>query len=140
MDKILKMRQAGVLFNRTATGNGEKENDMQNPKDEIQHLLEKAEEYIKTRKDLLKLKLVSKASDAISSVIAKVITIVFFLFFFVILNIGLSILIGEWLGKVYLGFFVVAGFYLIVGIIINSSGEKLIKRSVANNLIKKFIK
>ena len=134
------MRQAGVLLSKTASGNGEKENDMQNPKDEIQHLLEKAEEYIKTRKDLLKLRLLSKASDIISSVIAKTITIFFFLFFFIILNIGLSILIGEWMGKIYLGFFVIAGLYMLLGIIINSAGDKWIKRPVANNLIKKFIK
>ena len=134
------MRQAEVLLNRMESGNGEKEKDMQNPKDEIQQLLEKAEDYFKTRKDLLKLKFVSKASDVISSIIAKTITIVAFLFFFTILNIGLAIFIGEWVGKIYLGFFIVAGFYLLLGIIINAAGDKWIKRPVANNLIKKFIK
>ena len=134
------MRQAEVLLNRIESGNGEKEKDMQNPKDEIQQLLEKAEDYFKTRKDLLKLKFVSKASDAISSVIAKTVTLVFFLFFFTILNIGLAIFIGEWVGKIYLGFFIVAGFYLLLVIIINAAGDKWIKRPVANNLIKKFIK
>ena len=122
------------------TGNDEKDKNMISPKDEIQNFLEKAEEYFKTRKDLLKLRLVSKASDVISSIIAKTITIVLLLFFFTILNIGLAILIGEWLGKIYLGFFIVAGFYLVLGIIINSVGNKWIKRPIANNLIKKFIK
>ena len=122
------------------TGNDEKDKNMISPKDEIQNFLEKAEEYFKTRKDLLKLRLVSKASDVISSIIAKTITIVLLLFFFTILNIGLAILIGEWLGKIYLGFFIVAGFYLVLGIIINSVGNKWIKGPVANNLIKKFIK
>ena len=134
------MRQAEVFLNRLDTGKDEKDKNMSNPKDEIQNLLEKAEEYFKTRKDLWKLKLVSNASDVISSIIAKTITIVSLLFFFTILNIGLAILIGKWLGKMYLGFFIIAAFYLVLGIIINSVGNKWIKRPVANNLIKKFIK
>ena len=134
------MRQAEALLNKCKQAKIEKDNIMNTPKDEIQHLLEKVEEYIKTRKDLLKLKLVRQASVVISSIIAKTITIFFLLFFFTILNIGLAILVGEWLGKIYLGFFMVAGFYLVLGIIINSVGNKWIKRPIANNLIKKFIK
>ncbi len=113
---------------------------MHNPKEEIEHLFERAEEYLKTRKDLLKLKFVSKASEVISSVIAKAITYIFLLFFFTILNIGLALLIGEWLGKIYTGFFIVASFYLVLGLIVMSSGNKWIKKPIANNLIKKFIK
>jgi hypothetical protein len=136
------MKQAEALHNTDlhALTDVKDSNGTHTPKDELHHLFEKAEEYFKTRKDLLQLKLVSKSSDIISSVIAKVITVVFLIFFFIILNIGLGLLIGDWLGESYYGFFALAGLYLILGLIINSVGEKMIKRPVANNLIKKFIK
>ncbi len=131
------MKQAEALHN-TENQSGQKDNHR--PKDEIHHLLETAEEYFKTRKDLMKLKLVSKSSDIISSLVSSLVVIFIMLFFFLILNIGLGLLLGELFDKTYYGFFVLAGFYLVIGIIMISAGKNMIKRSVANNLIKKFIK
>ena len=135
-----KMKSEALHNDLSALTDVKDSNGTHTPKDELQHLFEKAEEYIKTRKDLMQLKLVSKSSDLISTVLAKTITIVFFIFFFIILNIGLGLLLGDWLGESYYGFFALAGLYLILGLIINSVGDKMIKRPVANNLIKKFIK
>ena len=129
------MKQAEALHN---TEN--QSEDKHNPKDEIHHLLETAEEYFKTRKDLMKFKLVSKSSDIISSLVSSLALILVLFFFFIILNIGLGLLLGELFDKTYYGFFVLAGFYLLLGIIMISAGKNMIKRPVANNLIKKFIK
>lgn len=133
------MKQAEALHNdHTEHVAGEK--DKHSPKDEIHHLIDTAEAYFKTRADLLKLKLVSKSSDIISSLVSSAVTLLVFFIFFTILNIGLGLWLGELLGKTYYGFFVLAGFYLIAAILVKTIGKNMIKRSVANNLIKKFIK
>ncbi len=131
------MKQAEALHNKeNVTGEKQKHT----PKDEIQHLLDAAEVYFKTRRDLLKLKLVSKSSDILSSVVSSLVAFMLFFVFFIILNIGLGLLLGEIFDKTYYGFFVLAGFYLLIGIIMITAGKNMIKRPVANNLIKKFIK
>ncbi len=129
------MKQAEALHNNMT---GSKETH--SPKDEVQHLMDSAEAYFKTRADLLKLKLVSKSSDIISSIVSSLISIIFFLFFFILLNIGLGLLLGEFFDKTYYGFFALAVFYLLIGIICLTIGKKMVKGPVANNLIKKFIK
>lgn len=134
------MKQPGVSPDAFSESLNADSTYMTNPKEEIHNLFEKAEEYIKTRIDLFKLKLVSKASDLLASFFSKVISLVFFSFFFIVLSIGLGFLLGEWLGRYSYGFLVLAGFYLILGIIINAFGDKWIKRPVANKLIDRFIK
>ena len=83
-------------------------------KDNIELLLDKGSDYLSTRIDLYKLKVVDTSSDVLSAVISKGIVFTVFAVFFLIANIGIALLLGELLGKLYYGFFIVAGFYLIM--------------------------
>ena len=56
--------------------------------------------------------------------------------FIVLLNIGIALLLGDLLGKAYYGFFIVAAFYAIIGIILYSSRDKWIKTPIINGLVK----
>lgn len=110
------------------------------PKNNIENLFDQAGEYVDTRLDLFKLQAVQKTSEFVSSLASKVVTSVIWIIFIMIANIGLALLLGEWLGKSYYGFFALAGFYLIIGLIFNALKDKWIKEPVANSIIKKAFK
>lgn len=106
----------------------------------IESLLEKSIDYGKTSFELIKLKVLDKTSNVVSSFIPH--SAVFFLVasFMLFLNLGLALWIGELLAKAYLGFFVVAGFYFIVGVIIHVFLHKWLKRTFRDYIIKQVLK
>ena len=106
----------------------------------IEILLEKATDYGKTSLELAKLKALDKASEVVSSFIPY--SVVFVLISSVILffNLGLAFWLGEILGKVYYGFFVIAAFYAIVGLVIHLFMYKWFKNKVYDYIIKQVLK
>lgn len=84
----------------------------------IEPLLESVEEYGKTSFELIKLKSVNKSADIASSFLSRVILTVVIFLFAITLNTGVALLMGDWLGKAYYGFLLVASFYCLVGIIL----------------------
>jgi hypothetical protein len=106
----------------------------------FESLLERASEYGKTSYELVKLKAVDKTSDLVSSFIPRTLVFILIASFMLFLNLGLALWIGEVLGKVFYGFFVVAGFYVIAGIVIYFFMHKWLKRLVSDYLIKQMLK
>ena len=106
----------------------------------IESLLEKASEYGKASYELVKLKALDKTSDAVSSFIPH--SVVFFLVvsFLLFVNLGLAFWLGEILGKAFYGFFVVAGFYCVTGIVVHFFMHKWIKKIIRNYMIKLLLK
>lgn len=102
----------------------------------IETLFEKTKDYVETRADLFKLKAIKKTAEVGSSIISQVIIAIVFSSFFIFLNIAIGLFIGDLIGKLYIGFFIVAAFYLIVGIIIYSNRQKIISSPIADSIIK----
>ena len=103
----------------------------------LESLFDRTTDYIETRVELTKLKAIRKTSQIVSSIVSSLIIAVAFCFFLLLLNIALGFWLGEFLGKTYYGFFAMAGFYLIVGLIVFASRSRF-KTSVINSLIKKM--
>ena len=59
--------------------------------------------------------------------------------FILILNIGIALLLGEWFGKSYYGFFIVAAFYLLAGIVLHFFLHKWIKELISAVIIKQAL-
>jgi hypothetical protein len=108
----------------------------QNP---IGSLFEKAEDYLETRMDLYRLRAIDKSSDVLSSIAARLVIALFIASFFLMLNIGLALLIGRSIGEVYYGFFIVAGFYLVVIAILYALRDKWLKAPISNLIIKSIL-
>ncbi len=106
----------------------------------IETLFESIKEYGETHIDLVKLRMADRATDIISSLIANFLVLLALSMFMVILNIGIALLIGELLGKMYYGFFVLAVFYLIIGLIFNKMKSKWFQSPVGDMLVKKMFK
>lgn len=106
----------------------------------IEMLFEKAEDYGKTSIELLKLEAIDKSADLVSSLVTKVAIAIVVAMFILILNIGLSLWIGELLGKAYYGFLAVAGFYGLTSLLLYSFQKSWVKTPVSNRLIVKMLK
>ena len=105
----------------------------------IESLFGQTKEYVDNRLELFKLKMIDKSSNVASAVIAGVALFVVFFIFFIVFNIGLALLIGDLLGKSYLGFLILAVIYAIAGFVIFSKRSKIFKEPVTGMLIRKFL-
>ncbi len=112
---------------------------MENQSGPVELLVEKVKDYAETRIDLLRLKAIDKSSSFLSLLIAMIVVILVGFISFMILSVGLALLLGDLLGKAYYGFFIVAGIYLITGLVLYSTREKLLKSPMANSMIKKLM-
>jgi hypothetical protein len=106
----------------------------------LESLLERAEDYGKTSLELAKLKTIDKTAEIVSSLVPLSVVILLTASFLLFLNLGLAFWLGEVLGNPYYGFFIIAGFYLVVAIIIHFLLNNWIKRLVGNYFVKHVLK
>jgi fatty acid desaturase len=106
----------------------------------FESLLERATDYGKASYELVKLKAVDKTSDVVSSFIPHSVVFIMIASFIFFLNLGIAFWLGDLLGKIFYGFFVVAAFYVIIGIIIHFFMHKWLKRLLSDYFIKHVLK
>lgn len=102
-------------------------------------LAESTTEYAKTSYELVKLKVIDKISDIISSLIPHSVVFVIVVIFLLFCNLGIVFWLGEIFGEIYLGFFVVAAFYGLLGIFMLIMHNWL-KKNIYNKIIKQLLK
>lgn len=103
----------------------------------IEPLLEKAQAYSKTSFELLRLKALAKTAEVASTTISRTALILIVLVFLFTLNTAVALWLGDLLGKIYYGFFIVAGFYALVSVILMITHPS-IKKSVGNTIIRQL--
>ena len=106
----------------------------------IESLFERVTDYGKTTFELGKLKAVDKTSDIVSSFVPHSVVFVLIASFLLFLNLGIAFWLGEILGKTCFGFFVIAGFYFIVGLVLHFFMYKPIKKHIRNYIVKLLLK
>jgi len=112
---------------------------MEAPSGSTEKLFESLETYSRTTFELAKLKALEAFSKGIAALLARLGVVIMVLLFVVLLSIGLALLLGDLLGKPYYGFFIVAGFYLIAGLISHFFLYQWIKAPVGNTLINQVL-
>jgi hypothetical protein len=105
----------------------------------IKSILEKSSEYLETRIDLVKLKTVDKSSDIVSSAASAIAIALGVLSFLSMASIGLAFYIGHLLGESYYGFFVMAGFYAVIALLLYIFRNHWIKIPLYNNMVRKIL-
>jgi hypothetical protein len=107
---------------------------------DIDNLLSDAGDYIETRTTLWKYKAIESLSDVSGELVSGLGMIVISSFVIIIFSIGIALLIGDWLGKSYYGFFIVGGTYTIIGLILYARRGQWLKEPFSNMLIRKILK
>jgi len=105
----------------------------------IESLFSQTKEYVDNRLELYKLKTIDKTSSIASSVVSGLVLFMVFFIFFIVLNIGIALLIGDLVGKPYLGFLILAAIYAIAGLVLFLVRNKLFKAPVSGMIIRKFL-
>src|SRR4030095_10188127 len=113
---------------------------MENSSLDISGLLSESKEYVETKLELWKLKAIEKVAEVTSSLIARVILFMVLMCFWIMLSIGIALWIGDSLGKMMYGFFIVAAFYGIAGLLFFVFRNALIKTPIGNKLVHEFLK
>lgn len=102
----------------------------------VEELTDHVKDYITTKVEITKLRLAEKTSLTIGNIIAALVVAVLFLFVILFGSIAGAWALSDWIGKNYAGFLIVAGFYLLVAIIVWFTRGKLIRFPVMNAIIK----
>ena len=105
---------------------------------QLQHLAEEVKEYVNVRISIVKLNVAETTSSILANATAAIIAAVIFLFFLFFASTGLALLLSSVIGNSYAGFLIVAGVYLVLGLIIWYTRGKLIRIPIVNALIKQM--
>lgn len=105
----------------------------------LEPLFDRAEDYAKTSFELYKLKTISKTAAVVSTFISRGSVVVAISLFMVFVNIGLAIWLGDILGKLYLGFFCIALFYVLLATVLYFFMHNYIKKQVSNVIISEIL-
>lgn len=105
-------------------------------KDKVENVFENVEEIAKNYYKLTVVNAVDKGSKIGSSFIINVLIVALCFFVFLFAGFGASYWIGQKLGDPMLGFFVVAGFLLLVLLVILALKGKVIQPLIRNIIIK----
>lgn len=112
---------------------------MDNKPTGIEMLIDDVKSYAETRLQLIKLIAINKASGFASNLISMIILLMIFFTFIFCLSISLALWIGSLLDSNILGFLIVAGIYLIIGFIVFTMRNTLLKTPVENKLLSQLI-
>lgn len=106
----------------------------------IELLIEKFETYAKTTIELTKLTTIAKSADVLSSFLSRIVVSIAVVAFVLFFSFGASFMIGEQLGNVYWGFFIVALFYLLLSLFLYLYRTPWIKTPISDKIITKILK
>lgn len=109
------------------------------PPSHLEELVDHVKDYIDTRSELIILKTTDKVASASGIAVSYLICIFLFVMVLVLLSIGAALWIGKALGDSFSGFFLIAGFYLLLLLIFFLGRSSLIKKPIANKVINEIL-
>jgi len=110
---------------------------MEDLKTSIGQLKDHASEYVKTYVDLAKVKATKGASNAAAGAAIGIVSFLLAFFFIEFLFIGLALWVGTLVDSTAGGFFIVAGVFLLLIILIFALRKKVIVPMIRNSIIRK---
>ncbi len=113
---------------------------MTEKKTAVEVLLEHGQAYVKTSLRLFKFKATDKVADLVSNIASGFVILILLTLLFINLNIGIALLIGDLLGKIWIGFIILSGFYACLGLIVYIFRDRWLKKPVSNSIIAQLLK
>ena len=112
---------------------------METPASSIESLIGKIESYGNTRYELSKFKSLENANRIASILLSRIFVFINILLFLFFVNVGIALLLGQLLGKIYYGFFIVAVAHLLISLIFYFFLNKWIRTPVSNFIITQLL-
>jgi hypothetical protein len=111
---------------------------MQSTLDQIRNLADTAKGLAETKAEILKLKAIKQVSKSISNLLIILFVAILVILAIILLSISLSIWIGNMVDSLSLGFLIVGGIYLVLGLILLALRKKSLAPPITNSLIEKM--
>ncbi len=106
--------------------------------DNINEMVDDVKEYINLRIQLIQLNITEKISIALANLITSGAAIIFMVLFFIFGSFALSYMLGNVLHNTAAGFGVLAGFYLLIALLILWIGKGSLRKKMINYFINQF--
>lgn len=110
---------------------------MEDLKTNVGQLKDHVTAYVQTYADLAKAKVTKGASNAAAGFTIVIVSFVFAFFLLQFLFIGLALWIGSLVNNMPLGFFIVAGFFLLLILVVFALRKKVIVPMIRNAIVRK---
>lgn len=112
---------------------------MDTPANQFEALVEKVETYAKTSIELTKLRMLESGINLTTKIVVRLSVFAVIAFFLLFMGLGSAFLLGKMLGHVYLGFFALAGFYVVVAVILHFFLHRWIKKPLSEFILAHLI-
>jgi|GEM_PF-328046 len=109
------------------------------PQTEIEDLVDHIKDYLDTRRELFVLKMFNKIFTIVSNTVIGSVLGFLGIVVFLFLSVGAAMWVGSLMENAYTGFFIVAGFYAVLGLFIYLLREKLIKKPIMDKLVNQML-
>jgi len=106
----------------------------------IEVLFERVEDFGKTSLELIRLKTIDKTAEVASTLVSKLAVYIAVTLSAMIINIGIALYIGQLLGNMAFGFFIVGLFYAFVALLLHIFRNAWIKHPLNNSIITQLLK
>ncbi|HTQ29038.1 MAG TPA: phage holin family protein [Puia sp.] len=104
----------------------------------IEESVDHIKHYLNTRIAQVKLTTAEKTSEVLSVLMARLMVTAIFSFSLLFASFAAAYALGELLAKTWLGFVIVAAFYLLAGLLIWAFREPLLRIPIMNRLIQRL--
>ncbi len=105
----------------------------------IEPLLECVEAFGKTSIELYALKLVEFSARFFSQFIVRLILLICAIATIICVNLGIALWLGELLGKLYYGFFLLGLFYFVLILVVHFLLRNWLQRRIGNKVIQSLL-
>lgn len=102
---------------------------------QFESLADQLRAWVNTRVAQVKLSVAEKVSKLAATMMALLLSALVFFLFLVLVTVAASLLIGDWLGHMWLGFLIMAFVVLLLGWIIWAGRERLLRLPMLNAFI-----
>ena len=106
---------------------------------EAEGLTENLKSYINTSLELIKLEVAERSSVIVAGLIGNLLVGVIGVLFVLFFSIGAGFLLSALLHNYYLGFAIIAGFYLLLALILILGKKKLVERPLRDKIIRMLL-
>ena len=104
----------------------------------LETIAEHAKDYAELRFELIKLEAAVKISNVVSSIASAVVIGLIALFTLFFVSVGVAWWIGQMNNNPSMGFFIVAGAYAVIGLILFALRNSILKMPLVNSLLATF--
>lgn len=106
--------------------------------DKLEELTENLNKYVKTNFELIKLEATERVCVVGSKLIVSLILLVVSCLFVLFISFGASFYLSDYFNNNSIGFVIVAGFYLFIGLILIIGKRTLVEKPLRDKIIRKI--